>query len=769
MFSVPDDPGWQISESPWEPERNQVWASLFTLGNGYLGVRGFPEEKFSAGPSLVGTYVAGVFDPAPDGIPELVNLPNCFAIRVMLGGRRMLLSRQRVSEYVRKLYLRQGMLVRSFVYTHPGRQTFIELERFTSIASPHIACQRLAITPLNWRGKVAVELLIDAGVKNQTCRHLRPVDQRPVEKNCVMVVTETKRTGIRIAQAFRAQGWVHQDAPPRPKHSKQKNRTGIRYEVELECGQQARFLRKIATCTSRDPDVKSLKRDTLKLLRSTRGVGYEAALRAHTAGWREKWDTCDVEVDGPVEDQLALRFAIFQLVQACSRFDTAVSIGAKALTGEGYRGHVFWDTEIFMLPFFIYTDPEAARRLLAYRYHTLGGARRKAKENGYAGAMFAWESADTGEETCPRHVPDPRTGEPVRVWTGEIEQHISADVVYGGWHYWQATGDEDFRRAVLTEIAVETARFWSTRVEYKGEFDRYEIRDVIGPDEYHEHVNNNAFTNYMAAWNLCLAVKLAELLEREDADAWERLSERLKLMPSDLQNWRQIAHKMYLPFDREANLFIQHGGFLKLADVDPGPLSVRVSQEPEKTRMPKIWKSQVLKQADILMLFMLWPDDFSKSVKRANWNYYEPRTTHDSSLSASVHSIVASQLRLKRKAYQYFRFSASTEFEDIFNNTDDGLHAAALGGTWQAVVRGFLGLRRAGETLRIEPCLPGNWQSLSCKLFHRGTLYHVHAAKDKVAVLPVSGSRPSWVQVGSVRRRLRLGRKSTFRHMRLHI
>jgi len=420
-----------------------------------------------------------------------------------------------------------------------------------------------------------------------------------------------------------------------------------------------------------------------------------------------------------------------------------------------------------MLPFFIYTDPEAARRLLAYRYHTLPGARRKAGGNGYDGAMFAWESADTGEETCPRYVPDPRTGEPVRVWTGEIEQHISADVVYGGWHYWQATKDEGFRRRRLTEIAVETARFWSTRVEYIRDLDRYEIRDVIGPDEYHEHVNNSTFTNYMAAWNLRLAAELAELLESEDVNAWKKLCKRLKLAAEELSNWNQIASMIYVPFDRGRKLLIQHQGFLELADVDPRPLSARISKEPEKVRMPKVWRSQVLKQADILMLLMLWPNDFSQRVRRANWNYYEPRTTHDSSLSASVHSIVASDLGLKRKAYEYFRLSALTDLADMFQNTDTGLHAAALGGTWQAAVPGFLGLRAAGETLRIKPCLPTTWRGLSCKLSHRGTLYHVHVTKDRVTVMPIAGARPSSVQVGGIRRRLRLGRKSTFKYVQL--
>jgi trehalose/maltose hydrolase-like predicted phosphorylase len=324
-------------------------------------------------------------------------------------------------------------------------------------------------------------------------------------------------------------------------------------------------------------------------------------------------------------------------------------------------------------------------------------------------------------------VPDPKTGQPVPVWCGRIEQHITADVVHGAWRYWQATGNARFRDRFLTPLAVETARFWASRVEQDGE--QYVIRDVIGPDEYHEHVDNNAFTNVMARRNLRLAAELAP----KDPDA---------------EHWTAIADELRVPYDDDLGIIAQDDHFLELEQADPRELSSRVSEEPEKERMAKIWKSQVLKQADVIMLLMLWPDAFSQRLKQDCWRYYEPRTTHDSSLSASAHAIVASDLGLRRAAYDYFRLTASTDLANPQGNTEQGLHAAALGGTWQAVVRGFLGIRTDGEELRIDPHLPRRWNEVELQVRHRGSRLALKVTRDSLRVEKLSGRSPSAIRVG---------------------
>ena len=825
---------WHVVETPWQPGFNAAWETRFTVGNGYLGIRGFPDEPFDAGaggtppppwggPSLVGTYIAGVFAPdanaggtpvpslpatgklAPPpwggGIPELVNVTNFLRLHVRLAGHVLRLAPDRVTDYARTLDLRRGILRREFRYRHADRHTLVAIERFACIHAPHLVCQTVEVTPLNWSGTVAVTFWLDSRVRNLSKAHLRLLHARHVARDRILVLTETRhsaapggpfqfascgQTGtgvparrvparrIRIGHACRTEAWVHHTRPPEPEHVGTGPRVGLRYTAQLECSQRARFGRTVATYTSRDPDLTTpgrrrsteaaggagttaVERCCLAAIAPRRPTGRcqfarrgqtgdgrfdrrtptawrpGVLRRAHAAAWRRRWDNADIEIDGNDDDQRAVRFAIFQLIQACSSFDPTVSIGAKALSGEAYRGHVFWDTEIFVLPFFIHTSPPAARRLLAYRRHTLPGARAKATADGYQGAMFAWESADTGQETCPLHVPDPKTGEPVPVWCGRIEQHISADVAYGAWHVWQATrgttpGTDAFRRNVLAPIATETARFWASRVEPDG--DAYAIRDVIGPDEYHEHVDNNAFTNYMAAWNLRLAADLAP----DDPDA---------------PRWRQIADAIRIPLDHDRGIIAQDDTFLTLENTDPFALSSRVSAEPEKFRMARIWRSQVLKQADVVMLLMLWPHAFPKTLRRACWDYYEPRTTHDSSLSASVHAIVAADLGLATSAYDYFRLTAATDLADPMDNVADGLHAAALGGTWQAVVRGFLGIRTDGDALRIAPHLPRAWRRVTTKVRHRGAQLAIEATHKQVRVEKLSGKGVSTLHLGN--------------------
>ncbi|KPL12148.1 hypothetical protein AMJ85_01905 [candidate division BRC1 bacterium SM23_51] len=729
-----------------------MWESLFTVASGYLGVRGFPEEGLEAGPTLPGIYVAGVFDPDADGVPEIVNVTNFMAVEILLQGQRFELTADRLKDYRRMVDLKRGLLRRALIYRESDRTTRIEFERFVSLSSGHLAGQSVRITPLDWRGEVSVGMWMDARVRNISKPHLRLLHSRHVARDRILLVTETEQTRIRIGHACRTRAWVHQTAPPKPLHVGSGERLGLRYDACLECGQRAVFDRIVATYTSRDTATTSVERCCLQDVRGLEGAAYGVHRRRHVRAWARRWNRVDIRIEGPADDQRALRFAIFHLIQSSPSHDPTVSIAAKGLTGEGYRGHVFWDTEVFMLPFFVCADPPVARRLLQYRHHTLDGARRKARAAGYAGAMFAWESADTGDETTPHYVPDPKTGAPVRVWCGEIEQHVSADIVYAAWKYVLATGDTDFRNNQLLVLAVETARFWASRVWRNRRTGRYEIRDVIGPDEYHEHVNNNAFTNYMAAWNLRLAAD--EVARIKTGDAAPGALDPPGVTDEEVSRWRTIADAMLLPIglsppgltDRPKGpeappALEQHEGFFALRDTDPRSLSALVSLAPEKERMGQIHGAQILKQADVIMLMVLFPDKFPRRVKQRNWAYYEPRTTHDSSLSASTHSIAASDLGLTRKAYEYFRRSAFLDIHDLHKNTDMGLHCAAFGGTWQAVVRGFFGLRTDGPEPTVRPSLPGAWKSASTQIQHRGRRYAIEVSRSAAQVRPISPAK----------------------------
>jgi len=730
-------PTWTLDEADWQPRRNRVWESLCTVGNGYLGVRGFPEEPFDAGPSDGAIYVAGLFDESgADGIPSLVPAVNFLSVEILLDGAALRMTPGGVREYRRVLDMKRGLLRRSFVHVAERRSTRLDFERFASLAEPHLAGQSVAVTPLDWSGPVEVRLWVGgpppAGPLGE---RLRPVHGRHMGRQRILLVAETAGSRIRLAHACRAGAWVRQAAPPRPGHLTDGARLGLAYRAVLECCQRAVFERLVTTYTSRDPETTSVERCCLGDLTGPDGSAYGAQRRRHVRRWAERWRRADVAIDGPADDQRAIRFAVFQLVAACPQRDPSVSIAAKGLTGPGYRGHVFWDTEIFMLPHFLWTHPGSANRLLTYRWLLLDGARRKARQAGYAGAMFPWESAESGEETCPSHVPDPKTGRPVRVLTGRLQHHVSADVVYAAWQYVRVTGDDHFRERQFLALAVETARFWASRARFNPRRRRYDIRDVIGPDEYHEHVDNNAYTNHLAAWNLRLAADEAERMRAVHARG--RLLGQLAVGDEEIARWRALAGAMFLPAPGDDGLIEQHEGFFRLEQADPRELSSVTSPNPESVRMRKVRRCQVLKQADVLMLLALMGERFGPPVKRRNWDYYEPRTTHDSSLSPAVHSLVASDLGLTRKAYEYFRRSALLDLDDTMGNTAAGLHLAAMGGTWQAVVAGFAGLRVGDDGRpRVRCALPGAWRRLRTCVQCRKRWYVIEADATSATVRP---------------------------------
>ena len=407
-----------------------------------------------------------------------------------------------------------------------------------------------------------------------------------------------------------------------------------------------------------------------------------------------------------------------------------MSLGAKTLSGLGYRGHVFWDTEIFMLPFFAFTLPDVARNLLMYRVHTLPAARENARRGGHAGARYAWESAETGREVTPPWGIGPG-GKPVRIWCGEIELHITADVAYALWQYWQVSGDDPFMEAHGARILLETARFWESRVE--PEADGYHIRDVIGPDEYHEHVDDNAYTNALVAWHLERAAEVWGWLRNRAPERAAELATELELSEERIARWLEIARDLVFLEDPETGRIEQFAGYFGLEDVDLKALEPRTRSVPDVLGLERVQRTQVLKQPDVLMLLYLLPDRFPRRALEANWAYYVPRTDHSygSSLGPAIHAALAARLGRVEEAYTFFRQAALMDLEDLRGNTADGIHGAACGGVWQAVVFGFAGLKVTPEGWTVDPHLPPEWTRLRFRFVHRGRLQTVEVTADQ--------------------------------------
>ena len=734
---------WIVEEAGFCPEHLQRYETLFTLGNGYLGTRGSFEERYPSAQPL--TLIHGVYDDAPIVHTELANAPNWLALEIRLGDHRFRLDQGEILNFRRRLDLRHGLLTRQVRWRGPDGHTFdVEFERFVSMADPHVMAVRVQVTSADYEGAIAFNAGLDGMVDNDGLRHWHWVDQGGTgEGRWAYLTLATRHTHITVAEAASLDvvgkfpvEYGFEDCPWYPR---------LTAVTRIVPGDTVMATKVISVFTSREAE--DVTHSALEELQRATGVGYTMLREAHCAVWDALWSRSDVIIEGDDLAQRAIRFSLFHLLIAAPRIDERVSIPAKTLSGLGYRGHVFWDTEIFMLPFFIYTHPETARRMLMYRYHTLDGARRKAASQGYEGAMYAWESAATGDETTPRWVPvwveSSQSDELVRIWCGDIEQHITADVAYAVDRYWKATGDDEFMRDYGAEIVLETARFWASRVTWCEDLGVYEIRDVIGPDENHEHVDNNAYTNAMARWNLRSGVAIMAWLEARFPERADTLRARLGLGPDDPLNWQHIADRIKLNYDEATGLIEQFDGFYTLREVafdmyEPRTTSLQALLGIEETN-----RCQVLKQPDVLMLLYLHPGLYPEGVVRANWDYYTPRTdlTYGSSLGPAIQAALAARMDDVEQAQRYFELAARTDLEDARGNTADGIHGATAGGLWQAVVFGFAGVRLTEQGVCVAPCLPPSWRRLAFRLIYHGRTYKVEIGPRSWDVSVVQGVR----------------------------
>ena len=713
---------WHITETTFDPDRLHHKETVFTIGNGYLGTRGAFEEGYPG--DRPATLIHGLFDAHPMVYTELVNLPNWLPFHLLVEGERFRMDRGEILAYRRDLDLRTGVLTRQVRWRSPtGRTVDIHIERFASLAEPHLTAIRYRVTPLDFEGEIELRAGLDGYAFNPELYHWEPIDQGAVDAQTVFLRMQTRQSRIEVCEICHLT--VSGEGEPSYTYRDCENHPAIAARVHARPGEtvQADKLITIATSIETD-DVQSI---ALSVLKKAIASGYDRLRAENDAAWAQEWAACDVTIEGDDEADLALRYSLFQLLIAAPRHTDRASIPAKTLSGFGYRGHVFWDTDIFVLPLFTYTRPELARNLLMYRYHTLEGARRKARDSGYEGAMYAWESADTGDETTPRWVPGP-DGELVRIWCGDIEQHISADVAYAVMQYWQITGDDGFMRDYGAEIVLDTARFWGSRAEWNGERGQYEIRDVIGPDEYHEHVDNNAYTNRMARWNLEAALEVLSWLRRTDPEKAAELTARLDLTEDRLTHWADVIRRLYIPSDPETGLIEQFEGYFDLEDIDLTDYEPRSMSMQVLLGIEGIQRTQVIKQPDVLMLLYLLADEYDEETLETNWAYYTPRTdlSHGSSLGPAIQALLAARLGRPDEAYEHFIHAARTDLADVRGNAADGIHAAAAGGLWQAVVFGFAGLRVHGDTYTLDPHLPPHWKRLAFTVRLRGREIHIN-------------------------------------------
>lgn len=707
--------GWLVTEEVFEPSRQGAQETNFTIGNGRFGTRGTFEEGYPG--DRPATLVHGIFAPNPLTFTELANLPDWTALDVVVGSHRFSLDSGQVLRYRRVLDLRSGTLRREVTWRNPGGATVdLLFERFASLAENRLAALRVAVRSVDFDGPVEVRAGFNARAETAGLAHVA-WDGQGVNERTAWLGLHLRKTDHRAAMAMQLE--VPDAAAEHEAWDARENPTLVA-RWKAAPGARATFEKKVSLLTSRGTRKPAPEAE----IRAGRAWGtFDELHQASAAAWAAEWERSDVVIEGDEQAQRAVRFSIYHLLIAAPRDDDQVSIGAKALAGFGYRGHVFWDTETFMIPRFTHVQPHIARNLLSYRYHRLPAARRKAGANGYEGAQFPWESADAGDEVTPKWLPDFTGGrELTRIWTGDIEIHITADIAHSVMRYWRATGDDDFMRRRGAEIVIDGARFWASRAEWNGKAARYEYTDVIGPDEYHEHVNNNAFTNYMAAWHLRTAAELCHWLAAADPSRATAVIGDDRLLEEATARFADVAGKIYLPHDPETGLIEQFDGYFQLRDVDLKAYPDRNLSMQAILGIDGVAQTQVIKQADVLMLANMLPEVFSERDLAANYAYYSARTdhTHGSSLGPPIQALMAARMGQPAEAYTHFLRAAEADLGDIRLNARDGIHAANAGALWQAVVFGFAGLRfEDGEPIS-EPQLPAHWGRLAFHVEHHG-------------------------------------------------
>jgi kojibiose phosphorylase len=733
-----DDSRWLIVEDGFTAALANTYETLFTTGNGYLGTRGSLAEGHEG--ALPGTFLRGVFDHHDSAVPDLVKAPDWLSLAVMVNGVRLDVTSVSVVGHRRMLDMREGAVFRATVFEDgQGRRTRLETVHFASRADQHLCCLQARITPENHSASVVVRSGLDGTGYNldrrpiytepppddpqmkwhkwAKSRHLNEVAREQLGDG-IYLETRTVDTSITIGygtvtRVSRAAGSGIQQ---RYKYIEQTSR------AQVAAGDTLTVDKLVAVYTSRDVAAASVRPACLDELRRHAAAGFAACRERNRVAWQAKWAGSDATIDGDPGATRAVRFNIYHLLIAANETDPRVNIGANALTGERYRGHAFWDTEVFMLPFFIYTQPETARALLLYRYHTLDGARRNARETGFRGARYAWESAGTGVETTPKWTWDGAH----RIWMGEEEVHVTAAVAYGLIAYVAATGDTALMTDYGAEILFETSRFWASRLEAMPDA-RYALSRVVGPDEFHEHVDNSAYTNYLVRWHLQQAARVYAELAVTHPGELASLAARIGLKPDEVEGWLTMSEQIRLPGQNEDGVIEQFDGYFGLETLPVAHDDNDMPMYPPGYHHYNLAGINLVKQADVVMLTYVLPDEFGDDVKRANYEYYEPLTLHKSSLSTAIHAIMGIEVGDPRRAVQYFRRAASVDLVDNQGNTAEGIHIASAGGTWQMMVCGFGGFRVRNGQMTFKPWLPPDWKAVEFRLKWHGNAVSVSA------------------------------------------
>ncbi len=741
---------WKIIQNTWDRNNNEAAEAIFSLGNGKMGHRGNFEEYFS-GPSLQGTYIAGVYYPDktrvgwwkngyPDYFAKIINAPDWRGIKIKAGKEELDLAKVDITDFIRELDMKQGVLYKKLtIRTVSGLEFLIESWRFLSMVNDELGIIKYNITPLNDTVELEVLLDIDGDVKNRDSNYGEKfwIHQDAGFEPYTYLVTRTKEAEFlrekgkippvfHVCNAFASSFYLDaKPANPLSVNIARDKYVGRLYNIKVAQKSTLSIVKIAAVTSSVFHNVNDLKDIAFQNLEYALHKGYDKLLEEHAKAWDDKWKDSDITIEGDVAAQQGIRFNIFQLNQTYTGKYKNLNIGPKGFTGEKYGGVTYWDTEAFCLPFYMSTAPaEVARNLLIYRYNHLPKAIENAEKLGFTGGAALYPMVTINGEECHNE------------WEITFEEiHRNGAIAYAIYNFVRYNNNPEYLAQYGLEVLIGISRFWAQRVNWSEEKQKYVMLGVTGPNEYENNVNNNWYTNYIAVWTLRYTIDAIDYVRNNHPEEYKIIENKTGFdATTELAQWWDIITKMYFPYDKKRRIFLQQDGFLDKELVPAAEIPQDQRPINQHWSWDRILRSCYIKQADVVQGLFFFEDEFDYDTIKRNFYFYEPLTVHESSLSPSIYSIVASKIGDEKKAYELYLRTARLDLDDYNKEVKEGLHVTSMGGTWMSLVYGFGGLRIKDNTISFSPFVPNNWKSFSFKVKFRDWLLKVYVDKEKVRI-----------------------------------
>lgn len=721
---------WKVVEEGFNPEYGLVSESVFALGNEYMGVRGYFEEGYG-GPRLLGSYFNGVYErqnaqaQGYKGIAKntefMVNSLDWLYLTISAEDEALDLANVAFSDFKRVLDLKTGLLTREFIWKTGAGEIAVRLERLVSMVHNEIGAQRLVLTSKGFAGNMTICAGLDfATTHGGEKKELWDCTERKAEEDCCYISGRTKTTDMLVEGYAVMQGSLPLKAVITPVSEEKK--VYIQYEVTLKCEEEVSLEKCVYNETPMSRK-ESKTADKTALLRST---SFEKLYGENRDWWQKTWEKSDIEILGDEENQQGIRFCIFQMYQTYHGAVRGTNIGAKGLTGEAYNGNAFWDTETYCLPFYLFHDKEAAKNLLFFRYATLEEAKKRAKDLDCKGAFYPIATI-SGRECC-------------NLWQhASLQLQASTAVAYAIWMYEKILKDTSFTEEFGLTMLIEICRMLATRGDYNADHTRYGYYGVMGPDEFQMMVNNNCYTNYMGQFTFRYTLSVIDRMKKETPKLFAKTAEETGLLEEEYTDWKEKADAMFIPFDEKRGIFEQHQGYFDLPHIDVDAIPVEEFPLYHNWTYDRIYRNDMIKQPDVLMFMLMFNSKFPMELLKKNYEFYEPRCIHESSLSPSVHSILATQLNKPVEAYEFFKFATRMDLDNYNRNSGEGLHTTSIAAAWMNIVYGFGGLRSDGEQFSLSPAIPKEWAGYRFHIVYDESVLCVEVQKEKVLLKTVDG------------------------------